>query len=220
MVVDIYTQRQAIIQNNQSRHKQCYKMRAGQRVTAAREVMLGIEPTTFVYADGTKVNNTKYTKAHIQQARQRHTLTPTNSQILRPPGATSNLTTNTHVTIQPTTAPAHPPPNTINSLAMPTATASTEDSTRNMMTSASDSQPLPTQTPIHHQSGSTVLTSTPNTRPHSPHNIHPTIQTANPNSSTTTSLTHTNGVNVHITPPSPLLTVFACATNHHTNHHT
>ena len=110
MVVDLYTQRQSIIQNNQSRLPRAYKFFVGKRVIAAREVLLGIDPTTFIYADGTKVKTTKYAKSEIMQAHQRHMLTATNSQLLRTPVPKLTIPT-VHSTSRPPPLQLHIPTN-------------------------------------------------------------------------------------------------------------
>ena len=54
MAVDLYSQRQLIIDAKLSLLPRVSKSKVGTRVVVAREVLLGIDPTTVIRADGTK----------------------------------------------------------------------------------------------------------------------------------------------------------------------
>ena len=55
------------------------------RVIVAREVLLGIDPSTVIRADGTKLTNTNFLRSEVIRAHQRTSLTSMNSQLLRKP---------------------------------------------------------------------------------------------------------------------------------------
>ena len=75
MVIDLYSQRQTILQNTSSWKEKVYRSFVGQQVLWAREVMQGIDATTALRPDGTKLKNTKYNKTQIILSHQRHLLT-------------------------------------------------------------------------------------------------------------------------------------------------
>lgn len=61
-----------------------FKSMVGSRVRAARElVLLGIDSSTVLHADGTKVKTVNFDPALVRKAHQRHQLTDANCQLLR-----------------------------------------------------------------------------------------------------------------------------------------
>ena len=83
MVVDLYSQRQIILAKHPSFLPKVYSSFVGKRVPLAREVMEGIDATTTIHLDGSKVVNTKYEKVHTVLAHKRTELTTANSVVLK-----------------------------------------------------------------------------------------------------------------------------------------
>ena len=83
MVIDLYVQRQIILAKHPSLLPKVYASFVGKRVPLAREVMEGIDATTTIHLDGTKVTNTKYEHNRTVLAHKRTDLTAANSIVLR-----------------------------------------------------------------------------------------------------------------------------------------
>ena len=83
MVIDLYAQRQIILAKHPSFLPKVYASFIGKRVPLAREVMEGIDATTTIHLDGTKVTNTKYETNRTVLAHKRTELTAANSIVLR-----------------------------------------------------------------------------------------------------------------------------------------
>lgn len=82
--IDAYVQRQQILNKSKGLVPKVYKSHIGSRVLVAREVMRGIEPTTLLHADGSKVTTTKFDLLRVIRAKDRPQLDEDNCILLRP----------------------------------------------------------------------------------------------------------------------------------------
>lgn len=81
--IDAYVQRQLLLHKNTGMVSRVYTSHVGSRVLVAREVLRGIETTTLLHADGTRVSTTSFYQLTVIRAKDRLQLTADNCVLLK-----------------------------------------------------------------------------------------------------------------------------------------
>ena len=81
--VDMYSMRQQLIAHTTGLMPKVFKSVVGSRVLAAREALIGIEATTLLHSDGTRVVSSGYDKDTVIIAHKRGKLDVLNCQVAR-----------------------------------------------------------------------------------------------------------------------------------------